>query len=109
MVEVNVFRDSDNNIKGYSVSGHAGAGNEGHDIVCSAVSAVAYTGVASLLNMAGGCEYSAQKGDLRCFISEDTCNEDKVKARIILESIIIGFMQLENSYSKFVRLVEEEV
>ncbi len=40
MISVRVFRGSDGGIRGFEVSGHAGYAQHGHDIVCSAVSAL---------------------------------------------------------------------
>jgi len=40
MINVDLFKDKQGMITGYKVSGHAGFGEEGNDIICSAVSAL---------------------------------------------------------------------
>lgn len=109
MVKISIFRDKDKYIKGYTIRGHANFGKSGKDMVCSAVSAVAYTGVGSLLNMAGGCDYIDNSGDMKCFLKEDISEEHHKIAQIILKSTYIGFMQIRESYGKYVMVQEEEV
>lgn len=109
MVRIKMVRDQDDNIKGYTIKGHAQWDEPGKDIVCSAVSAVAYTGIGALLNMAGGCEYIADEGDMKCFLRDDISEVHKEAAQIILKSVYIGFMQIKKSYGKYVMVREEEV
>ena len=49
MIQVVVWRDSGQQIRGIDLDGHAGYGEEGEDIVCAAVSAL-------VLNMANSVE-----------------------------------------------------
>ena len=42
MIRVRFQTDGDDRITGFHLSGHAGAGEHGHDIVCAAVSSAAY-------------------------------------------------------------------
>jgi uncharacterized protein YsxB (DUF464 family) len=110
MIYISIKRNKDNNnIKGFTVKGHAYAGKPGEDIVCSAISAIAYTAIGSLLNIAGGCEYTAVEGDMKCFLPEGISQEDDKSAQIILNTIYIGFKQVEESYGKYVSVCEEEV
>jgi len=109
MIKISIIQDGDKNIKGFLIKGHAGYDEIGRDIVCSAVSAVAYTGIAALLNLAGGCDYSDKSGNMKCFLKDISSEEDFKTAQIILKSIQIGFMQIEQSNSKYVRVREEEV
>ena len=85
MVRIEILRDQDNNIKGYTIKGHANWDESGKDIVCSAISALGYTGIGALLNLAGGCDYSADDGLMKCIIKDDISLEHKKSAEIILK------------------------
>ena len=109
MIRVNVKRDKLGFIWGYSVKGHANYAQEGSDIVCSAVSAVSYTGIGALQEILGIESYKTAKGYMDCVIPVDIAEEKKDKVKIILETIVIGFKQIENSYRKYLTVQDEEV
>ena len=116
MVTVTIYHDSDENILGFTVKGHAGAGTEGHDIVCAAVSAVAYTALGSLQELAkvnvtdakiedGYMEFLTKQDD----VPEGTWEERKDLISIIFAVMEIGFLQIEASYSEYTKVEYKEV
>lgn len=106
MVEISIIRDNEGKMRGFNVEGHAGYARKGEDIVCSAVSALAYTAVGSLMNMAGGCDYEEKDGFMKIRIKDRRSEKETISSEIILNTIFIGFMQLMESYKKFVRVSE---
>jgi len=109
MINIRLVRDKDGFIWNFAIQGHAGYGRKGSDIVCSAVSAVAYTALGALEELAGISNYSEEDGFMRCTIPADVDNEAKYKIRIILETMAIGLKQIEQAYKRYVSVVDEEV
>ena len=51
MVSVTFFENKDNSFSGFSLSGHAGMGKYGKDIVCAAVSSAVYMVINTLTDV----------------------------------------------------------
>lgn len=109
MIKVSIMRNDGGFIRGFTVKGHAGYAEEGSDIICSAVSALAYTAAGALKKMAGIDGYTERYGYMKCEVPADISGSDKEKAEIILETIVLGFKQIEHSYKEFVSVKDKEV
>lgn len=109
MVHVHIVRDKNRFIWEFSVKGHAGYGRQGKDIVCAAVSAIAYTALGALQELVGFDQYIEQNGFLKCSIPSDITGDEKYKTEIILETMVIGMKQIEMAYKKHVVVLDEEV
>lgn len=110
MVNVNICRDKAGNIKKFVVKGHAGFAREGKDIVCAAVSAVAYTAAGALGDLIGIKDFFEERhGFMTCSIDVDISPELKHDAGIIMASAEIGFKQIELAYPRHVKVMDEEV
>lgn len=109
MIKVSIIRDDEGFIKEFTVKGHAGFARNGSDIVCSAVSALAYTAVGALEKIAGIDGYIEKDGYIKCILPCDISSSQKDKADIILETIVLGFKQIEYSYKRFVLVLDKEV
>jgi uncharacterized protein len=110
MINVNVVRDKEGFIWQFSVKGHAGFEKSGKDIVCSAVSVTAYNAVGALSELVGLKNfYSEKNGFMLCIIPENINTDLKSTVKIILETTVIGFKQIELSYRKYVSVLDEEV
>ena len=109
MITINVIRDKSGFIWQYIVEGHAGYAEVGKDIICSAVTAVAYTGINALDELVGIRNYGIEDGYMICSVPTDISPELKEKVRIILETVVVGFKQLEFSYEDYVSVLDEEV
>ena len=110
MINVNIMRDQEGFIWQFSVKGHAGFDKAGKDIVCSAVSVTAYTALGALEDLAGLKDfYSERDGYILCSIPENISSEMKPTVKVILETTVIGFKQIELSYRKYVSVLDEEV
>jgi uncharacterized protein YsxB (DUF464 family) len=109
MIQVCIIRDSEGVIREFSVKGHAGYAESGRDIVCAAVSAVAYTAVGALEDLAGLNGYEEKEGYIKFSLPLHISREKTEKAGIILETAAIGFKQIEMQYGDYVKVSDEEV
>ena len=109
MIKIKVIRDSTNLIRGFTIKGHAGFSEAGSDIVCAAVSALAYTAAGALLEFIGIDGHTEKHGYMKCIVSDEIPKDKKDKAEIILETIVLGFKQIEHSYGRYISVLDEEV
>ncbi|NLD46342.1 MAG: ribosomal-processing cysteine protease Prp [Clostridiaceae bacterium] len=109
MIKISIIRNDEGFIREFTVKGHAGYAEEGSDIICSAVSVLAYTAAGALKEMAGIDGYTEKHGFMKCTVPADISGPEKEKAEIILETIVLGFKQIEHSYKKFVSVLDKEV
>lgn len=113
MIEAKFYRDRNNGdfITGFSVTGHAGFGDHGSDIVCAAASAIMYTAAAGLANVAEAeFAFEVRKdGAAVCGLDPDNAEDVNEKARVILETMCVGLRQLEAKYPGNVKVINEEV
>lgn len=109
MININIVRDESGFIWQYIVEGHAGFDEYGKDIICSAVSAVAYTGINALEELVGIKTYGIENGYMICSVPTDISEDLKEKVSIILETIVVGFKQLQLTYEDYVSVLDEEV
>lgn len=110
MIKVNVVRDKEGFIWQFTVKGHAGFEEPGKDIVCSAVSVTAYNAIGALSELAGLKDfYSERDGFMLCSIPDNLSNRNKEIVKVIMETTVIGFKQIELSYGKYVSVLDEEV
>lgn len=112
MIHVNIVRDKQGFIWEFTVEGHAGAGEEGNDIVCAAVSVVAYTAVNALDELVGiGDCCTIEDGYMKCSLPVDIPEEKKQVVRVIMDTVAVGFKQIEytEQYESYISVLEEEV
>jgi uncharacterized protein YsxB (DUF464 family) len=102
MIKVKIARDKQGFIWGFTIKGHAGYKKRGEDIVCAGVSAIAYTAVGALSEMAGVGDYVEKDGYMKCNIQSNLDDNLKQTVKIILETMVIGLKQIENSYKEYV-------
>lgn len=109
MIIIHIVRDQEGFIWEFTVKGHADFAEKGSDIVCSAVSAVAYTAVGALDELVGISNYTEKDGYMKCSVPTGLTGERKFKAGIILDAATVGFKQIEDCYREYVSVVDEEV
>lgn len=84
-----------------TVKGHAGSGEAGHDLVCSAVSALVYTLAADVDRLGYPSVIRLDAGD-----AEISCTPDsayRLMVEYLYESICVGFEMLAEEYSEFIQ------
>lgn len=109
MIKIKIVRDSQGNIENFTVSGHASFSEYGSDIVCAAISALAYTAVGALKNIAKTGDHIEKDGYMKCIVPKDVSDQEREIVNIILETIILGFKQVEHSYKGYVSVLDKEV
>lgn len=111
MINIHVVRDNEGFIWEFTIEGHAGYGEAGNDIVCSAVSVLGYTAIGALSDIAAiDFDYSiGESGYMKCSIPVEIPFHKKSGVKTILDTIVLGFKQIELSYEKYVAVLDEEV
>lgn len=115
MIKVIIFKNKDNYIEKYNISGHADYDIKGQDIVCAAVSALAQTTLISLVEVCGieekKIEYfiDEEKGILDVNIPKTIDIDIRNRSEIVLRTLEIGIKSIQTSYPEFVILKYEEV
>lgn len=100
MIVIDVFRREDQ-IIGFTISGHAGRGPRGRDICCAAVSAISQTALLGLMGqMEKQPEYSRKDGWLTVRLPEDLGESDQLRARIILQTMEAGLRSISDEYPR---------
>jgi len=105
MTVVNIIR-RDKSIISLNCIGHAGYDEYGYDIVCAALSSILQTTVLGLMQVLGlAITFSKddEEGSLRFDLPElDT--QERLKANILLDTMLLGVDNLSDTYSDFVEL-----
>jgi len=109
MVEIKLFYRNDEEIGGFQVKGHADFKEEGKDIVCSAISALAQTAVIGLGEylQESSFSYSINDGYLKCMLQNGLSKEENKAAQIILKTMYLGIKSIEEGYTSYVKIVKE--
>ena len=109
MTRIQIFR-SGGKITGFETNGHSGYAEEGSDIVCSAVSALTQTAVMGLLDVAElPVKYSIEDGRLSCTIPKGVGDAGRMKADMILETMLLGLRSMKENYGEYLKITEREV
>ncbi|MFZ5974337.1 MAG: ribosomal-processing cysteine protease Prp [Bacillota bacterium] len=104
-----IFRDAQG-ITGFEISGHAGYDEEGSDIVCSAVSAVAQTMVIGLKEtLLLEAQVHMEDGKLSCMLPGLLAKQARVNASILFETMRLGLNNIAEQYPEHVQVIEKEV
>jgi uncharacterized protein len=111
MTHIDIIRDKCGFIWEFLVEGHAGAGVEGEDIVCAAISAIVHTAIGAMDELVGIRSFTMKDGYTKCSIPLDISENKKHTIKIILESMVIGLKQIELTpeYSEYISVLDEEV
>lgn len=109
MIRVNLIRDQSGLVREFTIYGHAGFSEHGKDIVCSAVSAIAYTALGGLKELTGIVNYTEKSGYMKFKLPTNISVEKEQTARIILDTMVIGLKQIENSYGEYIKVFDGEV
>ena len=109
MIKVTVFEDSDRVVRGFKLTGHAGYGEEGQDIVCAAVSALVFSAYNSIETFTeDDFEGSADErsGDFQLRFSGEISPESK----LLMNSLVLGLEDIEKTYGEpYIKIRFEEV
>lgn len=103
MVKIKIVRNSTGDITGFSVTGHANTAPHGEDIVCAGISALTQTAILGLQNHLGRtCKLDIASGKLNL----ELCDAPDGLTDAILETMVLGLMEIAKINSQSVRMVE---
>lgn len=109
MIDAVIFKNKQGVIRGFRIEGHADYAEAGSDIVCSAVSAVVYTALGGMDELAGFKSFKEKDGFIECLIPDKHTGGQQSTAQIILKTMDIGLRQIEADYRQYIRVRYEEV
>lgn len=106
MIRVHIERTAKGKVSSFTMEGHAGFAEHGHDIVCAGASAVAFGSVNAIMALTGiepAIEQS-ESGYLKCSfpdqLSEDTSNQ----VQLLLEGMIVSLQTIERDYKSHIKI-----
>lgn len=88
-----------------TIEGHAHSGEPGHDLVCAAVSALAYTMAGNVANMAMNKQVREPVINLDAGKAEVSCSPvSRLKATVTLvfDTVCVGFEMLASNYPDYI-------
>ena len=97
-------------IRSFTLSGHAESGPYGHDLVCSAVSAVAFGAVNAVLALADAdlaIDQGEEGGYLSVALQGSFTGSEMEKAQLLLEGMIVSLETIERDYGSFLKINKE--
>lgn len=110
MIKIHVKRDSAGLVKSFTVKGHAYADEMGRDIVCASISILTQTVVLALYEVADiDIIYEISDGLLYCELPNDLTDIQRVQARTIFDTMLIGIKGTLEMYPDYISLQDEEV
>ena len=98
MIKV-LIKKSNDRFESLEVKGHAGAGPEGHDIVCAGVSAVTVGGLNNL-ERPDDFQIEISEGYVYAKALKDVTLHDQV----VLETIVTGLLSIQETYGDFIKI-----
>ena len=110
MTKVTFYQNHSGVYTGFKAVGHAGSGDAGGDLVCTAISVLVINTINSIEQLTDDeftVDSDEEKGMIRFRISAEHSRE----ADILLRSLAIGLMSIESDETKqkFIDIIFEEV
>ena len=122
MIRAVISENAEGAVTGFCISGHAGFAESGSDIICSAVSAIAYTALGYMdeaLSEIDGSHVAYEENEgclkwdrssLNALTGKNGVNVFNVKLDAVLKAMVIGLVQIRESYgTKYLSIQFEEV
>ncbi|WP_440895984.1 ribosomal-processing cysteine protease Prp [Amphibacillus sp. Q70] len=110
MIKVNIHRNKSEDIIAFELSGHADSGPHGHDLVCAAVSAVAFgmtNAVMELSEIEPIIDQGGQGGYLKVTLPDEAEGEAFEKATLLLEGMLTSLVTIERDYGQYISISEK--
>ncbi|RBP39555.1 ribosomal-processing cysteine protease Prp [Garciella nitratireducens] len=105
MIQINVWEDEEQKIKKFLVKGHAGYGEEGWDIVCSAVSALTIATLNGLTEYVSiPLDIEIEDGYVYCAITTKMSKLQTIQSQAILQTMKLAFENIVDEYGEYVKM-----
>ena len=105
MIKIKIYYIN-NEFKSIEVKGHANAGQYGQDIVCSAVSAVIFGGLANINNEEN---YKYEIDEEKGYFYIESNGKNSTHDKVVFETIITSVKKIQSEYPKNVHIDEQEM
>ena len=111
MTRCTLFVDNAARITGFSIKGHSGYAEEGSDIVCAGISALAITTETALcqLGKLSPVERGGEDGFLEVLLPEKMTDAQMHDAQLLMNTRHIGLENIAQAYPDYVRLTVRKV
>jgi uncharacterized protein len=107
MIKAVIYTEKEK-VCGFYIKGHAGQGEHGKDIVCAAVSAIAYTALGTLDEMVSKPEYIEKDGEMNFFLKRQKNDDSTLICHTILETVRVGLLQIQQEYPEHIEVKIEK-
>ena len=107
MIQIIFYENSDKQMIGFDVNGHAGYAKKGKDLVCAAVSTLVINTVNSLETISDTDIKYEQSPSGR--IRLNLMSPADIKAETLLGALEIGISTLQSEYGQYLRVHYKEV
>ena len=111
MTRCTLFVDSASRITGFSIKGHSGYAEEGSDIVCAGISALAITTENALCQLVklSPTERGGSDGFVEVILPDKMSDEQMHDAQLLLSALHLGLENIAQAYPDYVRLTTRRV
>jgi hypothetical protein len=103
MIKIAIYKNAENLITGFQVSGHSGYAEAGSDIVCSAVSALVINTINSIQHFTSD-QFRLEQDEKTGYIEFHVTSPISNNANVLLNSLALGLQGISEDYTKYVKL-----
>ena len=101
------FFGRDGRLTGFSVSGHSGYGEEGTDIVCSAVSTAVMFAECTITDVLGNrVKTKVNEEEARITLTLPNVCEDEDTVQAVLTGMMLTLCELRDQYPEYIEVME---
>ena len=106
MIKVSVYKNAENLITGFTLSGHADYSEYGSDVVCAAVSALVINTINSIENFTSD-KFRIEQDEKNGFLEFHVISSMSNNSNLLLSSLALGLQGIEEEYSdKYIKLTQ---
>ena len=107
MIQVKVTRNEEL-LESIEMTGHAGSGPYGYDLVCAAVSGISIGAVNAVMGLTD-IDLKVKQGGYGGYLKvtfPSSSHPDMDKAQLLLEGMLVSLKSIEMEYGKFIKIHE---
>ena len=109
MINVSIYKNAEDLITGFKVSGHADYAEYGSDVVCAAVSALVINTINSIESFTSD-KFHLNEDEKKGIIELHVVSPMSNNSNLLLSSLVLGLSGIEADYStKYIRITQENV
>lgn len=99
MIQVNIYKNVENLITGFSLLGHADFAEHGSDVVCAAASALVINTINSIENFTSD-QFQLEQDEKKGFMEFHVVMPMSNNTNLLMSSLALGLQGIQDSYSK---------